>query len=188
VTSAFPASLRAAVGRGLLLFAGGSLQLLLSSLLLQHFQNLRIRLIELTHRFREEETALRTALIETAQSARQLRFLDSALPYSLQLAFAIALATEIYRRLRYPRTALLVLKPALTDTVSRAIARTLGTMCAVLSPSAFSSPIYLQRRSCSPVLLPSLRGLHTGSSTCIAPGAVGGQRIENVLAARKGGG
>jgi hypothetical protein len=81
-------------------------------------------------------------------------------------------------------TALLVLKPALTDTVSRAIARTLGTMCAVLSPSAFSSPIYLQRRSCSPVLLPSLRGLHTGSSTCIAPGAVGGQRIENVLAGR----
>jgi NAD(P)-dependent dehydrogenase (short-subunit alcohol dehydrogenase family) len=56
--------------------------------------------------------------------------------------------------------------------------------CAVLSPSAFSSPIYLQRRSCSPVLLPSLRGLHTGSSTCIAPGAVGGQRIENVLAGR----
>jgi hypothetical protein len=32
-------------------------QLLLSSLLLQHFQNLRIRVIELTHRFCEEETA-----------------------------------------------------------------------------------------------------------------------------------
>ena len=80
VTSAFPASLRAAAGRGLLLFAGGFLQLLLSSLLLQHFQNQRIRLIELTHLLREEESALRTALIETAQSARQLRFLDSALP------------------------------------------------------------------------------------------------------------
>jgi uncharacterized membrane protein YccC len=148
VTSAFPASLRAAVGRGLLLFAGGSLQLLLSSLLLQHFQNLRIRLIELTHRFREEETALRTALIETAQSARQLRFLDSALPYSLQLAFAIALATEIYRMLHYPSgywipmTALLVLKPALTDTVSRAIARTLGTMCGAIAVSFFLAHIH----------------------------------------------
>jgi hypothetical protein len=148
VTSAFPASLRAAAGRGLLLFAGGFLQLLLSSLLLQHFQNQRIRLIELTHRLREEESALRTALIETAQSARQLRFLDSALPYSLQLAFAIALATEIYRRLHYPSgywipmTALLVLKPALTDTISRDIARTVGTMCGAIAVSFFLAHIH----------------------------------------------
>lgn len=58
------------------------------------------------------------------------------MPYSLQLAFAIAVATEVYRKLHYPSgywipmTALLVLKPALTDTVNRTIART--TLCTAL--------------------------------------------------------
>lgn len=141
MTSAFPASFGAAFDRGLLLFAGGAVQLILSTLLLQLFRNSRTRLVRLTHYFWEEESALRAALIETAQSARQLRFLNSALPYSLQLAFTIATATEIYRRLHYPSgywipmTALLVLKPALTDTVSRTIARTLGTMCGAVAVS-----------------------------------------------------
>jgi len=51
------------------------------------------------------------------------------------------MGTEIYRRLHYPSgywipmTALLVLKPGLTDTVSRAIARMLGTMCGAIAVS-----------------------------------------------------
>ncbi|MFZ0745370.1 MAG: FUSC family protein [Terracidiphilus sp.] len=141
VTSAFPASLEAAFDRSLLLFAGGALQLVLSSLMLRIFGDLRSRLFQLTCYLREEEAALRAALIETADSVRQLRFLNSAIPYSLRLALAIALATEIYRRLHYPSgywipmTALLVLKPGLTDTVSRAIARTLGTMCGAIAVS-----------------------------------------------------
>ena len=71
---------------------------------------------------------------------RQLRLAESALPYALRLAFTVGLATEIYRRLHYqsgywiPMTALLVLKPDLIDTVSRAIARTLGTMCGAMTP------------------------------------------------------
>jgi uncharacterized membrane protein YccC len=141
VASAFPASFEAAVARGLLLFAGGALQLIISSLLFDLFRDLRARLFQLTRYMSEEEAALRAALMETAESVRQMRFLNSALPYSIRLAITIAIATEIYRRLHYPSgywipmTALLVLKPDLTDTVSRAIARVLGTMCGAIAVS-----------------------------------------------------
>jgi hypothetical protein len=141
VASAFPAPLKAAVAQGLLLFAGGAVQLLVSSVLLHLFCDLRARLFQLTRYLGEEQAALRSALIETAESVRQLRFAESALPYALRLAFTVGLATEIYRRLHYqsgywiPMTALLVLKPDLIDTVSRAIARTLGTMCGAIAVS-----------------------------------------------------
>jgi hypothetical protein len=141
VASAFPAPLSAAAARGLLLFAGGAIQLVVSSLLLRMFHRLRDHLFQLACYLRQEETALRTALIETADSVRQRRFLNSALPYALRLAVTVALATEIYRRLQYPSgywipmTAMLVLKPGLTDTVSRVIARVLGTMCGAIAIS-----------------------------------------------------
>lgn len=141
VASAFPASPSAAADRGLLLFAGGALQLIVSSLLFDLFHDLRVRLFLLTRYLRDEESALRSALTETAESVRQLRFVNSALPYSIRLAVAVGVATEIYRRLHYqsgywiPMTALLVLKPDLVDTASRAIARTLGTMCGAIAIS-----------------------------------------------------
>jgi Fusaric acid resistance protein-like len=138
VASAFPASLHAAAARGLLLLAGGALQLVLSSILLRLFRDLRTRLLDLARYLRAEELALRAALVETADSVRQRRFVNSALPYSLRLAVALAVSTEIYRKLDYPSgywipmTALLVLKPGVTDTVSRAIARVLGTLCGAI--------------------------------------------------------
>jgi len=141
VASAFPAPLNAAVDRGLLLFSGGAIQLILSSLLLQMFGELGSRLLQLTRYVREEEAALRTALVETAESVRQRRFCNSPIPYAIRLAATIGIATEIYRRLNYPSgywipmTALLVLKPDLTDTVSRVIARLLGTMCGAIAAS-----------------------------------------------------
>jgi len=156
VASAFPASLGAAAARGLLLFAGGALQLVLSSLLLRVFHRLRDRLFALSCYFRDEKAAFRTALIETAQSVRQRRFLNSAMPYALRLAATVGLSTEIYRRLHYPSgywipmTALLVLKPGLTDTVSRAMARVLGTMCGAIAIS-----FCLAHVNPSPILLAS---------------------------------
>jgi uncharacterized membrane protein YccC len=141
VASAFPAPLKDAIDRGLLLFSGGALQLLLSALLFRLFRELGTRLFQLTRYLREEEAALRQALIETAQSVREARFVNSALPYSIRLAITIGIATEIYRRLHYPSgywipmTALLVLRPGVTDTVSRAIARMLGTMCGAIAVS-----------------------------------------------------
>jgi hypothetical protein len=141
VTSAFPASPQAASVRGLLLFAGGALQLILSSILLHLFGKLRGHLSQLARYLREEQAALHAALLETADSLRQRRFLSSAMPYALRLAATIGIATEIYRRSHYPSgywipmTAMLVLKPGLTDTVSRAIARMLGTMCGAIGVS-----------------------------------------------------
>lgn len=138
VASAFPAPLSAAAARGLLLLAGGALQLVLSSLLLRVFHRLRDHLFQLACYLRDERAAFLAALMETAESVRQRRFLNSAMPYALRLAATVGLSTEIYRRLHYPSgywipmTALLVLKPGLTDTVSRAIARVFGTMCGAI--------------------------------------------------------
>lgn len=141
VASAFPAPLSAAVDRGLLLFSGGAIQLILSSTLLQLFNELRSHLFQLERYLREEEIAFREALIETARSVLERRFTISAIPFSVRLAVTIGISTEIYRRLHYPSgywipmTALLVLKPELTDTVSRVIARMLGTMCGAIAVS-----------------------------------------------------
>jgi hypothetical protein len=141
VASAFPASLDAAAARGLLLLAGGIVQIVLSSLLLRVFHKLRDHLFELSRYLRDEQSAFLAALFETAQSVRQRRFLNSTMPYALRLAVTVGIATEIYRRMHYqsgywiPMTALLVLKPGLTDTVSRAIARVLGTVCGAIAIS-----------------------------------------------------
>lgn len=134
VASAFPASPLDAAARGALLFAGGVIQLLLSSLLLRIFSDLRARVVTLRHTLLEEEATLRALVIDTAQSLRKRHMLDSAIPYALRLAFVITLGTEIYRQLHYPSgywipmTALIVLRPAVTDTVNRAFARGLGTI------------------------------------------------------------
>lgn len=134
VASAFPASPRDALARGCLLFVGGLIQLVLSSLLLHIFADLRARVVALRHTLLEEELTLRTLVLDTADSLRQRRILNSAIPYALRLAFVLTLGTEIYRELHYPSgywipmTALIVLRPAVTDTVNRALARGLGTI------------------------------------------------------------
>ncbi len=134
VASAFPASPGEALGRGALLFLGGLIQLVISSLLMHIFADLRARVVALRHTLLEEEATLRTLILNTADSIQQRRILDSAIPYSLRLAFVLTLGTEIYRELHYPSgywipmTALIVLRPAVTDTVNRALARGLGTI------------------------------------------------------------
>jgi uncharacterized membrane protein YccC len=151
VASAFPAPAEDAADRGLLLFAGGALQIVSSSLLLQIFGELRRHLSELTIHLRDEQLALRTALVETADSVRQRTLQSSPVPYALRLAFTIAVATEIYRRLNYPSgywipmTALLVLKPGLTDTVNRAVARMLGTMGGAIAVSFFLAHMHVSQ-------------------------------------------
>jgi uncharacterized membrane protein YccC len=91
-------------------------------------------LASLARYIREEEVALQAAVLETAQSVKQRKILNSALPYSLLLAITLGVTTEIYRQLQFstgywiPMTTLLVLKPGVTDTVNRAVARVLGTL------------------------------------------------------------
>jgi hypothetical protein len=138
VASAFPASVKAAGDRALLIFAGGALQVLSSAILLRAYGELGAHLASLARYIREEEAALRAAVLETAQSVKQRKILNSALPYSLLLAVTLGVTTEIYRQLQFPSgywipmTALLVLKPGVTDTVNRAVARLLGTLAGAI--------------------------------------------------------
>jgi uncharacterized membrane protein YccC len=77
-------------------------------------------------------------VLQTAESVRQRQVLNSALPYSLILAITLGVTTEIYRQLHFPggywipMTALLVLKPGVTDTMNRAVARVLGTLAGAI--------------------------------------------------------
>jgi len=141
VASAFPASVEDALDRALLILTGGALQVLSAATLLRSFDQLSNHLTSLARYVRQEETALHSALLETAQSVRQRKILNSALPYSLLVAITLATTTELYRRLQFPSgywipmTALLVLKPGITDTVNRAIARMLGTVTGAILAS-----------------------------------------------------
>lgn len=134
VGSAFPFSAGLAAERALLLLAGGAIQVLWSSAALRLFHQLGENLLAMAQYVREEEMALRAAAAQIAEALRRGRFRDSAIGYSLRLAVTVGVSTEIYRRLHFasgywvPMTALLVLKPGLADTASRAIARTLGTV------------------------------------------------------------
>ena len=142
VASAFPASLGPACDRALLILAGGAVQLISSAILLRLFRQLGDHLSSLARYIRAEQLALRQAYLMATQSILGRRFLNSAIPYSLRLAVTLAVTTEIYRRLHFasgywiPMTALLVLKPGLTDTVSRAIARLVGTLAGAIIVSS----------------------------------------------------
>jgi hypothetical protein len=141
VASAFPASLGPACDRALLILAGGAIQLMCSAILLRLFRQLGDHLVSLARYMHAEQAALRATLLQATQSVKERQFLTSALPYSLRLAITLAVTTEIYRRMNFPSgywipmTALLVLKPAITDTANRAIARLIGTFAGAIAVS-----------------------------------------------------
>lgn len=143
VASAFPFSVKAAAVRSLLELAGGAVQIICSSLLLRIFGQLKSDLVALGGYIRSEETEMRAMLAEAFRSLGRGEMQDAALPYSLRLAATLGICTEIYQRVHFssgywiPMTALLVLKPGLVDTVSRALARTLGTITGAVLVSLF---------------------------------------------------
>ena len=134
VGSAFPFSARAALVRASLLLAGGAIQVVWSSIALRLWGQLRKDLVDLRHRIRAEQDALRTMMLEVAGHVKQGQFRYSVFPYAVRLMVTLGVSTEIYRRLHFasgywiPMTALLMLKPGIADTASRAIARTVGTV------------------------------------------------------------
>lgn len=129
VASFFPHGLRDAAGRTAMVLAGGALQMLVFTgfFLIRHrareaaapplSARLRLRIAQLITRLRTE-----------------LRLTGDTASYTLRLAVTLLLCTELYRRFHVrngywsPMTALLVLKPQWTDTLSRGIARLLGTL------------------------------------------------------------
>ncbi len=141
VASAFPFSAEEAGMRAMLILAGGAVQIIATSILLRLFRELSSDLLALARYARDEESLLRATIVETTQSIRKREISQSALPYALRLAATLAISTAIYSQLRFasgywiPMTALLVLKPGLADTVSRAIARTLGTLAGAILAS-----------------------------------------------------
>jgi hypothetical protein len=143
VGSAFPASAKAAAIRALLLLAGGAIQVLSSSLILRLFGELRAHVLALASYIQAEQAALRVAMLNAAASWKQGNLAGSALPYSIRLAVTLAVSTLIYQQMHFasgywiPMTAVLVLKPGIADTASRAIARTLGTVAGAWLISIF---------------------------------------------------
>ncbi len=143
VASAFPFSPRDAAVRALLITAGGLVQLLMAALMLRTFRDLGSRIFELARYVHEERDAMRQTYLSAVVSLKHRQLRDSALPYALRLTVVLALSTEIYRHLAFasgywiPMTALLVLRPGVADTASRAIARTLGTLAGAALSSLF---------------------------------------------------
>jgi hypothetical protein len=143
VASAFPFSPRAAAVRSGLVMAGGALQILTSSILLRLLQQLRTDLLSVARYLKEEHQALRTSVEQAARSLMKRSPAPSAVPYAIRLAVTLGVSTEIYRHFGFangywiPMTALLVLRPGLSDTVSRAIARTIGTLAGAVFASFF---------------------------------------------------
>jgi hypothetical protein len=143
VASAFPASPRAAAVRSGLVMAGGALQILTSSILLRLLQQLRTDLLSVARYLRDEHQALRSSVEQAARALMKRSPAPSAVPYSIRLAVTLMVSTEIYRHFAFangywiPMTALLVLRPGLSDTASRAIARTIGTLAGAVLASFF---------------------------------------------------
>ncbi len=140
VASAFPASPHDAAVRALLIFVGGIVQLLMSALMLHTFHQIGGHVLALARYVREEETAFRRTYLTAVLSLKHRQMRGSVLPYACRLAVVLAISTAIYRELHFdsgywiPMTALLVMRPGIADTASRAIARTVGTLAgAVLS-------------------------------------------------------
>jgi Fusaric acid resistance protein-like len=134
VASAFPFSAKEAILRALIILAGGALQVVLSSVVLKICPQLLDHLKSLITYARAEQAALRAAMANVTHQVKHLEIRDSVLPYALRMMVVVGVSTEIYLRMHIasgywiPMTALLVLKPGLADTASRAIARTLGTI------------------------------------------------------------
>lgn len=143
VASAFPFSPRDAAVRAALISAGGLLQLLLSATMLRAFGDLHKRVRELATYVHQEQQALRSTYLAAVLSLKHRQLRDSAIPYALRLTAVLAISTEIYRQLQFssgywiPMTALLVLRPGISDTASRAIARTVGTLAGAVLSSIF---------------------------------------------------
>ena len=154
VGSAFPFSPRAAAVRASLLLAGGAIQVLNSTVALRLWHQLRTDLRDFGSYVYAEQDALREAVYDVTHRVKERQISGSVVPYSVRLMITLAVSTEIYRQMNFasgywiPMTALLVLKPGIADTASRAIARTLGTIAgawvvSIIVAHTSPSPLWL---------------------------------------------
>ena len=137
VSSAFPSAPRPALIRAGLIILGGVVQLFITSAALRLMPELNKDLLRIPHALYTTLYEQRRELLHRLQSLpKALPALDrqTALIYAGRLVLTVAIASELYRYLGVqsgywiPMTALLVQKPAFFETLSRALARTGGTV------------------------------------------------------------
>ena len=157
VASAYPTGSRQALTRAGLIAAGGALQLLVTSAGLKLLPDLHKDVwtvaTSLLDVVRQQDGSVRQLLREIPLSVPAFSASEAA-GYSLRLLITVLLATEVYRRLGIqsgywiPMTALLVQKPAWDESLTRAMARVLGTLAGAWLGSLFIAhiaprPLYL---------------------------------------------
>ncbi|HEY3625159.1 MAG TPA: FUSC family protein [Terracidiphilus sp.] len=138
IASAFPTGTKAALVRAGLIAAGGTVQLIFTSAGLRLIPNLPKDLLSIAISVvntvqEQDQEQLLERIRELRQSLHPVTARD-AFAYTVRLVLTVAIATEIYRRIGIqsgywiPMTALLVQRPAFSETVTRALARILGTL------------------------------------------------------------
>ncbi|UWZ85958.1 FUSC family protein [Occallatibacter riparius] len=157
VASAFPTGPKPALERAGLLAAGGIVQLIVTSAGLRLIPDLQKDVLyvatSMLNAVRQEDRSVLQLLREIPQSFPCFSASQAAV-YSTRLLITILIATEVYRRLGIqsgywiPMTALLVQKPAWSESLTRAAARVLGTLAGAWLGSLFIAhiaprPVYL---------------------------------------------
>ena len=152
VASAFPSAPRPAFIRAGLIILGGAVQILITTLGLRLLPQLRRDLLVIPEAIFLNLYEHRRELLD------RLRHLPQALPapdrhtallYSTRLVLTVAIASELYRHLGIqsgywiPMTALLVQKPAFFETLSRALARTSGTLLGATLATVIAAHLHL---------------------------------------------
>ena len=133
VTSAFPTALRPALVRAGLAMAGGTVQLLFTSIGLRAMPELRQTLWGESRRLLEWPW-VRLRKLRAQPEGLVTPSRRAMLDYALRMMLTVLLASELYRRMGWqsgywvPMTALLVQKPAFYETLTRGVLRTLGTL------------------------------------------------------------
>ena len=138
VASAFPTPLGPAMVRAGLIAAGGIVQVLFTSAGLKLIPDLTRDLLSIAVSVVnnvqvQDQEKLMQRIRELRRSLHPVTATDT-LVYSLRLVLTVAIATEVYRRIGIqsgywiPMTAVLVQRPAFSETFTRALARVLGTL------------------------------------------------------------
>ena len=160
VASAFPANFHAALLRALLIGGGGALQILITSLCLRLLPELAANLRAVRQTSSEELSHLLSNNFARYRMLLRLRAMPENLlriptfPFAIRMALTVGIAAEIYSHLGIqsgywiPMTALLVQKPAFSETFSRAFLRVGGTLAGAVISTIFlvyihPNPFYL---------------------------------------------
>jgi hypothetical protein len=143
VASAFPASPHDALLRAFVILCGGTLQILILSFFLRLLPELRNNLRGLPRATSESVRYLLSAAPHEEHPETAMHAVTHHLPhlpglptwgYGVRMAVTVLASAEIYRRLGMqsgywvPMTALLVQKPAFSETLNRALMRIAGTL------------------------------------------------------------